>query len=497
MKYFRSNSGFTLIEVVISLAILTIIMVAFISLFSTGLIGIYGAGDKGIAYSEAQADLGTRIGTGEDAEDKDLVLVFDGVSLTIPGGLLESSRQEQGRSSTIETYIPYLPFITLNPAVVVEGTETPTQILITGYNTNFSTTNSSIDIYDNTGEPMPFNPITPDVTSATEASFYMSADLINSKGYYIVQMKTVISGKPDQISQARYIVDQPEFIVAGDGILYVSENGTYWLDRPASDMDSFPAFDLINGACFGSDRYIAVGSSGTEGIVLSSADESGWTKTSVLTTEGLNDVTWSSDLARFYAVGLNGTIYYATNSLLWTAISSGTTKNLNGLSITDTGYMVIVGDNGTIITIGSGEGLVPRSSPVSFNLLAVANNHSSGGNYNKFMAVGNKGTIITSVDGSSWTVDEPTVTEDLNGITYDDHKFVIVGNSGRILVYDESVPGWSNYQVVEEDLYGVFGAGGRFIAVGANGTILTSTNAAEWTVYSETIGGNLNAVAGK
>ncbi len=497
MKHFRSNGGFTLIEVVISLAILTIIMVAFLSLFSTGLIGIYGAGDKGVAYSEAQADLGSRVGTGEDAVAEDLVLVFDGVSHTIPGGLLESFRQEQGRSSTLETYIPYLPSISLNPAVVFEGINPSTQISVLGYNTDFNTTNSSIDIYDKTGDLKLFGPITPVVTSKTMATFDMPANLINSQGYYIVQMKTVISGKPDQISRARYIVEQPFFIVAGDGVIYVSENGTYWLDRPASDMDTFPVFELINGVCFGSNRYVAVGSSGTEGIVLSSADESVWTTTPVNTTEALKDVTWSSDLARFYAVGMNGKIYYSTNNLLWTAISSGTTENLNGISVTDTGYLVIVGDNGTIITIGSGVDLAYRSSPVSINLLAIANNHTPGGDYNKFMAVGSSGTIVSSANGSSWAAEGPSVPEDLNDITYDNHKFVIVGNSGRILVYNESVPGWSNYQVGEADLHGVFGANGKFIAVGAGGTILTSTDAADWTVYSGTISGDLNAVAGR
>ena len=501
MKHFKSNGGFTLIEVVISLAILTIIMVAFLSLFSTGLIGIYGAGDKGVAYSEAQADLGSRIGTREDAVEENLILVFDGVSHKIPGGFLEAFRQVQGRSSTLETYIPYLPSITLNPTVVVEGTNPPTSISITGHDTNFSATNSRIEIYDKTGESKLFGPITPVVTSKTTASFFMPADLINSKSHFIVQMRTKISGKPDQVSLARYIVEQPKFIAAGDGKLFVSEDSTYWLDRPASKMDTFPAFNLINGVCFGSNRYVAVGSSGINGIVLSSADEGPWAKTVVTGTQGLKDVTWSSALARFYAVGMNGKIYYSTNSLLWTAITSGTNNNLNGITVTDAGFIVIVGDNSTVITIASISSF-PRSAEridITADLLAVANNYTPGGNYNRFMAVGKNGTIISSAsaDGSNWTAGGPSVTEDLNGITYHDQKFVIVGNAGRILVYDERVRGWSNYQVGTANLHDVFGADGRFIAVGANGTILTSINAVSWTVYSGTVSGKLNAVAGR
>ncbi len=498
LKYCRSNGGFTLIEVIISLVILTIVMVAFLSIFSTGLIGIYGAGDKGIAYSEAQADLGSRIGTGEDAVAEDLVLVFSGVSHTIPGGMIESFRQEQGRSSTLETYIPYLPSITLNPAVVFEGTSHPTQILVTGYNTNFSSTNSHIDIYDKTGELKLFGPITPAVASATSATFIMPANLLNSKGHYIVQMKTAISGQPDQISRARYIVEQPKIIAAGEGALYVSENSTYWLDRPSAEA-AFPAFNLINAACFGSNRYVAVGSSGTEGIVLSSANESNWTKTPVYATRGLKDVTWSSNLARFYAVGLNGTIFYSANSLLWIAISSGTNENLNGISVTDSGHLVIVGDKGTIITVTSGVAIAYINSPVSADLLDVVNNHTSDGKYDKFLAVGKNSTIISSVDGSAWTVDGPPdpVADDLNGITYHNRKFVIVGNLGRILVYDEITGAWTNYKVGNKNLHSVFGVDGRYIAVGEGGAILTSTDTSLWTAYSGAVSGVLRAVTGR
>ena len=53
-KRFNSKSGLTLIEIIISLAILSIIMVAFLSLFSNGFITIITMGNKSRASVEAQ-----------------------------------------------------------------------------------------------------------------------------------------------------------------------------------------------------------------------------------------------------------------------------------------------------------------------------------------------------------------------------------------------------------------------------------------------------------
>ena len=52
------------------------------------------------------------------------------------------------------------------------------------------------------------------------------------------------------------------------------------------------------------------------------------------------------------------------------------------------------------------------------------------------MTVGVNGTIQTSSDGTSWTLENTGVTTDFYGITYGNSIWVIVGESGIIYTSD-------------------------------------------------------------
>lgn len=494
MGKIKNIDGFTLIEVVISLAILTILIISFLSLFTTGLLGIYGAGDKGIAYSEAQADIESRIGTGDATAADDLVLVFDGVSHNIPGGLVESYRQEQNRSSNLETYIPYVPTIGINPAVKLEGTESPTEIDVTGYYTNFHSSYTSIELFENMGETLLTEITDFSITSETSLTFTMPENLVNANGFYIVRVTTAIPGNNAEISRARYVVEQPGFVTVGNGLLFVSENGSFWYDRPASTMDTFPSFTVLNDVCFGQNRYIAVGNNGQ---VLRSANQNSWSNLNI-SANNLNAVIWAAGVEKYYTVGLNGSVYYSDDGLSWSALTLNTSPDLNGICTTDTGFLTLVGAEGNIITI-SNTGTITYYNvfDTTENLNDVATNYTLYGLNNLFIAVGNNGAIVTSTDGTSWAVySDLSITENLNSIAYHNDLFVIVGDSGRIIVNNPDGT-WSSNLVGDANLNGVFGSGGTFVAVGEDGTIMTSSDASDWTVYDGIITGDLKAIAGK
>ena len=55
MKNLKENKGFTLIEIILAMAILGIILVAFMGAFSGGFINIITMGNKSKAVAEAQA----------------------------------------------------------------------------------------------------------------------------------------------------------------------------------------------------------------------------------------------------------------------------------------------------------------------------------------------------------------------------------------------------------------------------------------------------------
>ena len=54
MKHFQNNKGLTLIEIIISVAILGIIVISFITMFSQGMDSIFTVGNKTVATRIAQ-----------------------------------------------------------------------------------------------------------------------------------------------------------------------------------------------------------------------------------------------------------------------------------------------------------------------------------------------------------------------------------------------------------------------------------------------------------
>jgi hypothetical protein len=136
----------------------------------------------------------------------------------------------------------------------------------------------------------------------------------------------------------------------------------------------------------------------------------------------------------------------------------------------------------------------------------------------KFLAVGRKGIILTSVDGVKWTRQDSGITEDLVGIAGGNGQFMVVGKLGTVLrspnasawTADRVVVGvnwlnsvaWNGQTLVAVNLYGivitrssdqrqwevdkfdrklrdVISSGDRFVAVGSD--IMISPDGSEWT----------------
>src|SRR5690554_1530308 len=148
-----NRKGMTLIEVVLAMAIFGIIAVSFITMFSSSLLWIYRAGDRGEAYSMAQSDVERRIITGDSYETDNLTIVFGGDdtnTISIRGGIVESIQSIHDQSSSIETFIPYVPTISLDREFIFEG-EVNSLIVANGKYTQFDKGNSKIEILNNAG----------------------------------------------------------------------------------------------------------------------------------------------------------------------------------------------------------------------------------------------------------------------------------------------------------------------------------------------------------
>ena len=146
------------------------------------------------------------------------------------------------------------------------------------------------------------------------------------------------------------------FIAVGD-VIYTSTNGTEWTSAflPSESVH-------FRGIAYGNGTYVAAGWNWSDwsAVVYTSSNGSDWSKR----TEGLaglkqlNRVVFSGNT--FVAVGNGGTILTSSDGITWTAATSGTTSNLNGIACSNSAC-VIVGDQGTILTTDiSGPYVVPR-----------------------------------------------------------------------------------------------------------------------------------------
>ena len=142
-------------------------------------------------------------------------------------------------------------------------------------------------------------------------------------------------------------------------------------------------------------------------------------------------------------------------------------------------------------------------SNISTNLVSVIYSESLG----LFVAVGNGGTIITSSDGITWSVQTSGVSRSLYSVTYSESLglFVAVGNRGPIITSSDggtiitSSDGitW-NVQTSPASIVSlsvIYSESlGLFVAVGFNGAIITSSDGITWNVQTSKVSTNLVSV---
>jgi len=204
--------------------------------------------------------------------------------------------------------------------------------------------------------------------------------------------------------------------------------------------------------------FAAVGASG---VIATSSDGASWT--SQAAPSG-----FSSDLYAVtgYAAILNNP---ANPSLRWVAVGAG------GASIYST--------DGIVWAVGQAYN---SSSPALRSLT-----HAAG----TYFAVGDAGTILSGIDGITWTPRTSGTTSNLNGVTYG-AIYVAAGDSGTILTSIDSVIWTARTSGTTNTLRQVSSIGNTYVAVGDNGTVSTSIDSGvTWTAQTITGAPNLVGVA--
>jgi hypothetical protein len=105
-----------------------------------------------------------------------------------------------------------------------------------------------------------------------------------------------------------------------------------------------------------------------------------------------------------------------------------------------------------------------------------------------FVAVGERGTIVSSTNGTDWSASQTTGETILSGVAFGNGVFVAAGGANIFSSIDGQ--NWV-LRVARFDLFlqSVIFANGRFVAVGGN-NIVTSTDGVTWSDATAPVGGN-------
>ena len=264
--------------------------------------------------------------------------------------------------------------------------------------------------------------------------------------------------------------------IAGQGLLLRSSNGEEWI-KCVNITDS-QLHDVIYIDGLG--LYIAGGENGNIAV---SEDGDTWRSISVHINIDIYSIAYNPENGMLIAVGTGGSIIRSYDGINWTVVLDGVEPYKYCLLINEEDYLLINTDGDKLI-IATSEGAGSLYSVVYNPLL------------NKFVAVGDRGRIVTSSDGSIWKEEASGVTVDLHGIAIYEGLMIAVGNGGTIIksrdgVYWETVI--SNTSV---DLKSINTSPTKtmFVAVGANGTVLTSQDGTRWRTFRAGVNVTLNAV---
>jgi photosystem II stability/assembly factor-like uncharacterized protein len=228
--------------------------------------------------------------------------------------------------------------------------------------------------------------------------------------------------------------------------------------------------------------YVAIAA---DGSVISSADGLNWGSNSAVPAAGMNSIAFGLALGvpTYLAVGNGGNIFSATNivSGSWAPVASGTANDLTGISPVP-GSFFVTGAGGTLLKSLDGSTWNPQTTNTTNTLRGIAFCGNCSGV--QYVAVGDSGTIITSADGMNWNLVDPSTftppfpapPPNLQGVTVGGSagtRFLAVGQGGAVVYSDDGV-NWSTASSGSSNLAQVLYLGGLYLSVGDAGANVVS-----------------------
>jgi hypothetical protein len=241
--------------------------------------------------------------------------------------------------------------------------------------------------------------------------------------------------------------------------------------------------------------YCATGDFGT---IMTSGNGVDWTLELVpqsATNTTLLGVGGNTNL--LLAAGDSGTLLFSPNILTNIAVTNGTTistqtvstlgvlwyellpkpttNTIQGVTAMSNSLYVLTGAKGTILTSPNGTNWSLRTSGTS-NYLSSVTDWPGG-----LVATGDNGMILTSTDGITWTRRIVSTTNWLYRVRWLNGSLVAVGQNGIILTSGNGINWTNRASGTALWLNDVTFVDGAWFAIGLKGTVLSSTNLSQWT----------------
>ena len=237
----------------------------------------------------------------------------------------------------------------------------------------------------------------------------------------------------------------------------------------------------LKGVVFGSGKFVAVG---LGGAVLTSADGESWpvaaTQGLPTSSNNLNSIAFGND--RFVTI-TDTTIFASTDGITWQKVFTAFANKLYKVIYLNNQFIAF-GNYGTVLS--SPNGLTwTMNSPADATAPDIKG-MAIGSDNTTYIAVG-KGVIMTSPDLISWDKWILQTKLNLSGLAYGNKKFISAGDSSLILTSpDADIWTTRTYQNTAYPFKGITFGNNKFVAVGGSTTEDLIISSADGALWSET-----------
>ena len=185
---------------------------------------------------------------------------------------------------------------------------------------------------------------------------------------------------------------------------------------------------------------------------------------------------------KFIALGNASLVYLSSDGYIWSVSDTSAPDKLNDI-IFDGSQYIAVGDSGTIVTsldlsewvVASVDTVIDVGEWPDNNFYSIIFNNST------YVIVG-QDIILSSPDCVNWTrKNQQANFYSLDKIIFDSSLYIAVGVNGTILTSDDLENWTSQDSGTNNRLRSIAKGNGDYIAVGYNSTILTSSDAINWS----------------